>query len=1192
MRRIVSVFAVCAVIAAALPGQVLFVNASAPAGGDGSSWASAFQDLDAALGQAQSGDDIWVAEGRYHPPSSTATFQIPDGVAVYGGFDGTETLLAQRDWVAHPTYLDADVKGDDVLHRTGDNVSRIVTLGNGGAPALLDGFVVRGARGGVDGGGLFIPGGSPAVAHCVFEDNQVSHGGAGVFVAGANVTFDDCTFSFNAAAIGGGLYVAPGATAVTVTLNDCEFVGNKAQQATLNDGDGGGLFAESNVDLILTRAVFLSNKAIPLLPNTISEGGGLCSMGGTVTVGHAVVQANTANLGGGLYVAGTLLASHVVASGNHVVDVNNLPGGRGGAIWAQTATLEGCTLAGNYAQKKAGGAVINNGDVRNSILWGNTVAPVAPGEDPPEPVQIQLTGGPNISYSDIQGLLTPLPGCPPPNPNDFPGSIEQDPMFVDSGVLPLFPSGIAWRNLRLSPGSPCIDAADNGGFTLPTPAGDVNDKPRFHDDPGTVDTGLGTGGIADMGAHEYGPWVNDLPVASFTSNLAVVTVTLTDTSTSVNGPMRLEIWNFGDGSGSCVPRAVHHFDSNGPRSVRLRVFDVALATAEASPQTIVPIDNSPPAVTLTSPAAGANVTGTIMIQAVATDNDVVDHVEFFVGSASYGIDLEGDPFYDAPFPWDTTLVNDGFYTVKARAYDAVGNFAEATATVHVVNQAPVFTSVPGPLDLTIQLGDSLDAAVRAMGLYPLTYALLSGPSGLQLQSMPTQGVLLWTPTPQDLGTHTAVVRASNGSGIADVTLTLEVVPRAYLVETFDRGYPYQDTTLTGLNDAGMMTGYSSYPGFGPNGFLTDGVNFTDLHYPLSLWTFAHDVNDQGVVCGSFYSVSSFGGTGWDTFTWQNGNFTTTIYGYYPPFSNEVDAYGINNAGLVVGRAFTGPYTPSAAWATFSPVVTFNPPGSTLGVSPTGAYGCNDADQVIGSYGLGTNNAVPGQIFVYDHPSDSYQVYNPPGAAGSTGRGINDAGLMCGVYVGSVPIQSGLPSGIPSGNRAFATLAPQPGPGDWLKIYIPGAVSSQATDINDAGVVVGSWYDANGTSHGFIARPAASLQHTDLGFGGPGNAHLSVTGYLGTGNTGSIDLVGAPPSTAAWLLASTQLNPTPFVGGTVVTVPVAAYFPLFTDGQGEIHIPGLPGGGGPLTVYLQYLHVLSGGPLGYGLSNAVEVQFTP
>jgi len=914
-------------------------------------------------------------------------------------------------------------------------------------------------------------------------------------------------------------------------------------------------------------------------------------MGGTVTVGHAIVQANTANLGGGIYVAGSLLASHVVASGNQVVDVNNLPGGRGGAIWAQTATLEGCTLAGNYAEKKAGGAVINNGDVRNSILWGNTVAPVPPGEDPPEPIQIQLAGGPNISYSDIQGLLTPLPGCPPPNPADFPGSIEQDPMFMDAGSLSLFPSGTALKNLRLAPGSPCIDAADNGGFTLPVPAGDVNDKPRFHDDPATANTGLGTGGIADMGAYEFGPWVNDLPVASFSSSLQVVTVTLTDTSTSVNGPIRLEIWNFGDGQGSCVPMATHHYGSNGPRSVELRVFDVALATADGTPQTIIPTDNSPPAVNITNPVDGASVTGTVMIQAVATDNDVVDHVEFFVGATSYGIDLEGNPLYDAPVAWDTTLMTDGFYTVTARAYDAVGNFADATATVHVVNQAPVFTSIPGPLDLTIQLGDSLDAAVRAMGLYPTTYSLLSGPAGLQLNVLPSEGVLVWTPTAQDLGQHTAVVRASNASGIADVTLTLEVIPRAYLVETFDRSAPYQSTTLTGLNDSGMMTGYSSYPGLGPNGFVTDGVNFTDIHYPLSLWTFAHDVNNQGVVCGSYYTVANFT-SGWDTYTWQNGAFTTTIYGYYPPFSNEVDAYGINDAGLIVGRAFTGAYTPSSAWATFSPPVTFNPPGTTLGVTPTGAYGCNNADQVIGGFSLGTNNAIPGQIFVYDHPTDSYQIYSPPGVTQSLGRGINDGGLMCGTYVGSVPSASGLPSGVPSSHRAFVTTAPQPGAGDWLKIFIPGAKSSQAMDINAAGVVVGSWVDGNGTTHGFIARPAAAMQHTDLGYGGPGNSHLSVTGYLGTGNVGSIDLVGAPPSTAAWLLASTQVTPTPFVGGTVVTVPVAAYFPLFTDGQGEIHIPGLPGGGGPLTVYLQYLHILPGAPLGYGLSNAVEVQFSP
>src|SRR5262245_5177688 len=77
----------------------LFVDASAAPGGNGSSWSSAFRDLQSALALAAPGDQIWVADGRYRPSPSDplASFVLPDGVAVYGGFAGGESSLAQRD---------------------------------------------------------------------------------------------------------------------------------------------------------------------------------------------------------------------------------------------------------------------------------------------------------------------------------------------------------------------------------------------------------------------------------------------------------------------------------------------------------------------------------------------------------------------------------------------------------------------------------------------------------------------------------------------------------------------------------------------------------------------------------------------------------------------------------------------------------------------------------------------------------------------------------------------------------------------------------------------------------------------------------------------------------------------------------------------------------------------------------------
>src|SRR5690606_15340852 len=75
---------------------ILYVDADAPAGGDGRSWASAFKYLRDALDAAAPPAEIRVAAGEYKPDRTAAlpngdgnriaTFQLKSGLAVYGGF--------------------------------------------------------------------------------------------------------------------------------------------------------------------------------------------------------------------------------------------------------------------------------------------------------------------------------------------------------------------------------------------------------------------------------------------------------------------------------------------------------------------------------------------------------------------------------------------------------------------------------------------------------------------------------------------------------------------------------------------------------------------------------------------------------------------------------------------------------------------------------------------------------------------------------------------------------------------------------------------------------------------------------------------------------------------------------------------------------------------------------------------------
>ena len=83
-------------------GSIIYVDLEAAGNNDGTSWQGAFTDLHPALESAIAGDQIWVAAGTYHPSveycgtgdNRYKSFQLKNGVAVYGGFDPSKAMLA------------------------------------------------------------------------------------------------------------------------------------------------------------------------------------------------------------------------------------------------------------------------------------------------------------------------------------------------------------------------------------------------------------------------------------------------------------------------------------------------------------------------------------------------------------------------------------------------------------------------------------------------------------------------------------------------------------------------------------------------------------------------------------------------------------------------------------------------------------------------------------------------------------------------------------------------------------------------------------------------------------------------------------------------------------------------------------------------------------------------------------------
>src|SRR5262249_21206011 len=122
---------------------------------------------------------------------------------------------------------------------------------------------------------------------------------------------------------------------------------------------------------------------------------------------------------------------------------------------------------------------------------------------------------------------------------------------------------------------------------------------------------------------------------------------------------------------------------------KVQAVDAAGNLSASSPQAsaVVPADTTPPTVSLTAPAAGATVTGTVAVSATASDNVGVAGVTFKVdGTTTIGSEDTRSPY---SVQWDTTGATNGSHTLTAIARDAAGNTTTSAAvTVTVSNTAP------------------------------------------------------------------------------------------------------------------------------------------------------------------------------------------------------------------------------------------------------------------------------------------------------------------------------------------------------------------------------------------------------------------------------------------------------------------------------------------------------------------------
>lgn len=324
-------------IASLQPNNIYRVNDDSPCNSSctGLTWTSAFTNLQDALAIANNGDEIWVAAGVYYPDEgigqtnnlSTSTFALVNGVAMYGGFDGTETMRSQRNYAENITVLSGDIDqndntdADDIVTDTtnimGTNALHVIQNTNVTSNTILDGFTITAGSAtgsGVDGvgGGMRNSSSSPNLANITFSGNYANNNGGGIDnVNGSNPSLTNVTFTGNEAKNNGGGMSSGGPSGSNPTLIDVTFSNNLARR-------GGGMSNSNGSNTSLTTVVFTDNSA--------KIGGGMYNIGSSPTL------------------------TDVTFSGNHVIT-------QGGGMYNENSSpiIQHTTFIGNSADEDGGG---------------------------------------------------------------------------------------------------------------------------------------------------------------------------------------------------------------------------------------------------------------------------------------------------------------------------------------------------------------------------------------------------------------------------------------------------------------------------------------------------------------------------------------------------------------------------------------------------------------------------------------------------------------------------------------------------------------------------------------------------------------------------------------------------------------------------------------------------------------------
>lgn len=409
-------FICLAAIACQGPAQTLYVTTNGNDALPGTSWSEAKRSIGSAITKGARGTAIWIGRGTY-----VEHITLKPQMQLYGGFAGTEGVLAERDWRVHVSII------------WGSTNKAVVTITNSGPDTRLDGLTIGGGNA-IHGGGISIVGAAPVVANCTIRNNITDGAGAGISIWG--------------------FYLVSSTEAYHPSLTNSVIVEN---QSINDEGDGGGI-------AVIGSSPFIAFNVIARNTAARNGGGIACWRHSSPTIANNIIEANSASYeeltaslgGGGIFASATDLDGRPIAFAvsaplvcNNLIAANG--GNAGGGITVVDSRLGAASIVNNTI-------VANNGA---GIYWANTwptndnnvVAFNTAG------FERGVAGSSDavIRHNDVYGnevLRARANYLGTVDRTGAEGNISADPRFANPAI----------GEYHLQPDSPCVDAGSASGL--------------------------------------------------------------------------------------------------------------------------------------------------------------------------------------------------------------------------------------------------------------------------------------------------------------------------------------------------------------------------------------------------------------------------------------------------------------------------------------------------------------------------------------------------------------------------------------------------------------------------------------------------------------------------------------------------------------------------------------------------------